>query len=65
MNTKKIFDQNILNRIIFSSKNIFTIKKIVQINKHSPINTHKNSCTKTLFTDTYHHTHTHVLTKVF
>jgi len=25
---KKIFDQNILNKIIFSSKNIFTIKKL-------------------------------------
>jgi hypothetical protein len=28
MNTKNIFDQNILNRKIFSSKNIFTVKKL-------------------------------------
>jgi hypothetical protein len=28
MNTKKIFDQNILFRKNFSSKNIFTVKKL-------------------------------------
>jgi hypothetical protein len=37
---KKIFDPNILNRKIFSSKNYFTIK-IVQINIHAHINTDK------------------------
>jgi hypothetical protein len=57
---KKICDQNILNRNIFSSKNIFTVKTIVQKNIHAHTNTHTNSCTKTLFTDTYQHTHTRV-----
>jgi hypothetical protein len=30
MNTKKIFEHNILNRKIFSSKNIFTEKKLLK-----------------------------------
>ena len=55
--TKKIVDQNTLNRKFFSSKNIL-LNKI-----HAHTNTPKNSCTKTLFTATYQRTH--VLTKEY
>jgi len=42
----------------FFKQKYFHSKKIVQVNIHSHINTHRNSCTKTLFTDTYQNTHT-------
>ena len=55
---KENFRSKQFEKKIFLKQKYFHIKKIFQINIHAHINTHTNSCTKTLFTDTYQHTHT-------